>query len=150
MTAYVHSDFLVGSEMCIRDRLWIDQETGVAITNGGYFQDGYELFRYGNVDFPDTVRAATYDIQDANSPLLVGGESALPSGPEGQQFFSTLTQAMPLVGKLLEGMPITDEEQRIVDQSEIYNYETGVDSIRVLPREEWEEGGRGLRILRPV
>jgi hypothetical protein len=59
--------------------IYIDKASGVAVTTGGYFSEAYIKRTLGGLDFPDSLRAASFDVQEASSPLFVGGESALPS-----------------------------------------------------------------------
>ena len=88
----------------------IDRETGVAVTAAGYFNDGNGEQTFAGLTFPETTRAATFDVQDPFAPLLVGGASSLPSGPEGRAQLANL------------------------------DVETAIDSIRVQPTLEMEEG----------
>ena len=65
--------------------VWVDQETGVALTNGGYFTKNQFLQIYEGQGLSDSIRAASFDVQEPTQPLLVGGSPALPSGDEGRE-----------------------------------------------------------------
>src|SRR5262249_45679005 len=59
----------------------VDQESGIAITNAGYYSEfkildtgGYARF-VGDRLIPDVLAAATIDIQNPVDPIVVGGAS---------------------------------------------------------------------------
>ncbi|HEY9198048.1 MAG TPA: IPT/TIG domain-containing protein, partial [Gammaproteobacteria bacterium] len=120
----------------------VDQETGVAITTGGYLFQGYGLQTFGNVAFPDSVRAATFDIQDPNQPLLVGGVSALPSGEQGREAIARHIQLNAILAKdLLLGQPLTEEDKRLVEELQGSHIATSLDSIRLQAVTERDSDG---------
>ncbi|MGD8642620.1 MAG: IPT/TIG domain-containing protein, partial [Gammaproteobacteria bacterium] len=122
----------------------VDQQTGVAITNGGYTID---LFKGGegpfqvidNIYFPDNLAAASFDIQDPLNPLLVGGSSYLPSGPEGQAALARHATAAALASLEILGL-LTEEQQAELNELQGSILPMNMDSVRVLPVEEMEEG----------
>src|SRR5690606_29324610 len=68
----------------------VDQETGVALTATGYFHETFNLEKLmsqgpivDGVPIPESLLAASFDVQEAVSPLLVGGVGSLPSGERG-------------------------------------------------------------------
>ncbi|MDA8142310.1 MAG: Ig-like domain-containing protein, partial [Desulfobacteraceae bacterium] len=59
----------------------VDQETGVAVTNGGpHFWE----VKYRGKYIQDSYRAATFDLQDPNQPQLVGGANVATSDDRGK------------------------------------------------------------------
>ena len=121
--------------------VWVDPDTGVAITNAGYVTTGYMLRSVNGVPFPETLRAASFDIQNPTQPLLVGGVSSLPSGPEGQTLLSDKVTIGILEGKQILGSLSAAEQQQL---AALKGADTllamPVDSIRIQAVQEPENG----------
>ncbi|HEX6549508.1 MAG TPA: IPT/TIG domain-containing protein, partial [Gammaproteobacteria bacterium] len=116
--------------------LYIDPQTGVAITNGGYVYDGHGTHMIQGLPFPETLRAATFDIQDPINPILVGGVSSLPSGSDGQTLLSEYVEKATLEGKQSHGGTLTASEQKRLDELSNVQLEMPIDSIRLDPANE--------------
>ncbi|MCU0661938.1 MAG: IPT/TIG domain-containing protein, partial [Myxococcota bacterium] len=106
--------------------LHIDQETGVAVTNGGLVVHNAlalkDKVEFEGFKIDDFLRAATIDVQEATDPLFVGGVPLLPSDPVGTAELRAY----------LHGLPSA------------LNY--GVDSMRLLPTVERENGVEHKRL----
>jgi len=114
----------------------VDQESGVAITSGGYFKDGYSIQMFNNLPLPESTRAASFDIQDPYNPLLVGGESALPSGAEAHRQLGEYTTWLLLKAKQTaasdgSGPPLTYEEKETMDNLSPGEVQFSLDSLRI-------------------
>jgi len=149
----------------------VDQETGVAITNGGYFDEVFKANSDGQIDsnsglfqvyqgvaFPDPIRAASFDIQNPLQPLLVGGSPTVPSGTDRQSKLSLMAEYVNLSAKqraseadfmisiggsgtTAPGFPnFTAEDAMRLDELKYSVFPTNIDSIRVEPVQERENG----------
>ncbi|HLD68900.1 MAG TPA: IPT/TIG domain-containing protein, partial [Pseudomonas sp.] len=123
--------------------IWIDQQTGVAVTNGGYLMQGFSRQALpGGGWLPDNFRAASFSVQDASKPQLVGGTPALPSDA---QRLSLKLQAMAIYQRMEKGflasgsLEPSEEEQEILDRQAAQDFPIALDSIRIAPTLEWEE-----------
>ncbi len=119
--------------------VWIDQQTGVAITNGGHMVNGYgrQTLAAGGW-LPELYRAASFSVQDASKPVLVGGASSLPSD---NTRLSLKAQANAIY-KRMEGanaIEPSEEEQEILDRQAAQDFKVGFDSLRISPTVEWEQ-----------
>ena len=121
----------------------VDQESGVALTSGGYFRDGNSLQLYQGIPIPETTRAASFDIQDPFNPTLVGGSPSLPSGPEGQQRLAQEVQKLVLSAKLEQDGFLIPEEQALLDKlmADTEPMAFSLDSIRIQRVDEMESDG---------
>ena len=125
--------------------VYVDQETGVALTSGGYFRDGNSVQIYqGNV-LPESTRAASFDIQDPYNPILVGGAPSLPSGPDADDQLGQLVLQLALTAKKEAaeagyGPPLTPEEKETLENIALAELPLSLDSIRIQPVVEEEEG----------
>ena len=63
--------------------IWVDRDTGVAITSGGLFSESQDLINFSGLPIPESLRAAAFDIQDPEQPLFVGAASSLDDGQQG-------------------------------------------------------------------
>ena len=116
--------------------IFIDDQTGVAITNAGYMYQGYTEQSIAGTMFPDNYRAASFDIQDPYNPMLVGGESALPSSGD-----DLLLKATAIAIQEGRGGAFSEEEQqRILEIQQAVDFATSLDSIHISPAQELEEG----------
>ncbi|MCG8434456.1 MAG: IPT/TIG domain-containing protein, partial [Gammaproteobacteria bacterium] len=125
--------------------VFIDQETGVAISNGGFAHQNLEFRQFLDVLLPENFRAASYDIQDPLQPILVGGSPSLPQGSDGRALLGRYVELSKLLSKelladLLGGPGLSEDEQRRKKELEGTNIAMPLDSIRLHPTEEWEEG----------
>ncbi|MCW9016563.1 MAG: IPT/TIG domain-containing protein, partial [Kangiellaceae bacterium] len=132
--------------------VYVDQEAGTAITSGGYFKDGYTVQLFQNLLFPETTRAATFDIQDPYNTLLVGGESTLPSGDDAERELGDFVLLMNLTAKQElyktdKGPPLTAEEEEILDTLQNVSSNFGLDSITIQPFTEDNNGVENKRLL---
>lgn len=60
--------------------LWIDQQTGVALTNGGYMVEGYGRMALPIGGWiPENYRAAAFSVQNPSQPQLVGARRRCPA-----------------------------------------------------------------------
>ncbi|MGD9164336.1 MAG: IPT/TIG domain-containing protein, partial [Chromatiales bacterium] len=128
----------------------VDQETGVAMSNGGFlYESDLEKLPFRTVQdipFPDSTLAATFDIQRPDQPLLVGGVSSLPDGSEGREALERHVQLGILMGRELmyetvdNAPPLSDEERSLMEQLQGSLIDTSIDSIRIHPTQELEEG----------
>ncbi|PIP78450.1 MAG: hypothetical protein COW84_11870, partial [Gammaproteobacteria bacterium CG22_combo_CG10-13_8_21_14_all_40_8] len=130
--------------------VYVDQETGVALTSGGYFKDGNTIQLFGNFPFPDNTRAASFDIQDPLNPMLVGGSPALPSGPQAEQQLGDLLLFISLTAKAEKategGPPLTLEEQERLENLSVGNVPLSLDSLKIQPVNEMENGVEHKRL----
>jgi hypothetical protein len=125
----------------------VDRQTGIALTNGGYFYEGPTFQTFEGQQVPDNMRAAAFDIQNPTQPFLVGGVSALPSGDEGRELIRRWLEYEGLKEKQflhdldsdLFGGLAPEEEARLEELAGTH-LATAVDAVRVLPVEELEEG----------
>ena len=119
--------------------VWIDQQTGVAITNGGHMVNGYGKQTLASGGWlPELYRAASFSVQDASKPVLVGGASSLPS----DNLRLSLKQQAAAIQKRMEGLnPVepTEEEQELLDRQAAQDFNIGFDSLRISPTVEWEQ-----------
>ncbi|MCP5078979.1 MAG: hypothetical protein GY951_13105, partial [Psychromonas sp.] len=104
------------ASMVFPNQVYIDPETGVAITNGGYFKDGYSLESFGGLSLPNNMRAASFDIEDPYNPLLVGGEEALSAFNRQKMLSpeSDLSELPPYALDSLQILPITHFEESVL------------------------------------
>ena len=134
----------------------IDQETGVAITNGGYyyeysdmmFQDTsiYKALNYfqelanfsNNYKIPDSIMAATFDIQNPTQPLFVGATSSLPSGIHGNNDIREYFEAFILSRK--QHLSLEEQERLDIVKDMLNEIVTFQDSIRIFSVVENENG----------
>jgi hypothetical protein len=121
----------------------IDQETGVAISNGGYVNEGYEIRPIKGLPFPETVRAATFDIQDPLQPILVGGAPSLPSD---SQIFSDYVEYATLSGAEILGNASEEDSARLEELGGPPDLPLAIDSIRIRPVVELEDGVERKRL----
>ncbi len=68
--------------------VWVDQETGVAVTTAGFFTEYFSTDAPNNQsvlghNIPNGYRAASFDVQKENQLLHVGAVPITPSGGEG-------------------------------------------------------------------
>ncbi|MCJ8268727.1 MAG: IPT/TIG domain-containing protein, partial [Psychrosphaera sp.] len=112
----------VNPDLVFPTDVYVDQQSGVALTSGGYFVDGHTNLPLLGTEFPDNLRAASFDIQDPVNPVLVGGAPALPSGPDGQAKLAADIARRALLEKkataLLSDNPndgLNEEEQKLLE-----------------------------------
>ncbi|MEY8252049.1 MAG: IPT/TIG domain-containing protein, partial [Colwellia sp.] len=130
--------------------VWVDQETGVAITTAGYFQEtfphdesGLHHKQFMGRAFPDALRAATFDVQAEEHILQVGGLATVPVGEEGQtqigryllkQKLNTIQVAQAIGDS--EGLT---EEQKDQYKKVQYDYVvTNADSLNIQAVQEYD------------
>jgi len=118
----------------------VDQETGVALTNGGYFYEGRDYQTIEGEVFTENTRAAAFDIQNPTQPLLVGGVSSLPSGERGRALLKRVMEYKKLLARLILEDALSPEDQARLDELEGTYLATALDSVRILPVQELEEG----------
>jgi len=126
----------------------IDQETGVALTSTGYFHNFSieDITRNGGL-LHETFFAASFDVQNPQAPLLVGGVPTLPSSEAGfqeQQNFirRSLLEATQNAATSGLGEPLTEAEQAELESlsGAGKNLAFSVDSQRLQILDEFEEG----------
>ncbi|MCG8590275.1 MAG: IPT/TIG domain-containing protein, partial [Proteobacteria bacterium] len=119
----------------------IDPVTGVAITSGGVYSDSGELALqlFQGALIPDSIRAATFDVNDPLRPLLVGAVPALESGPDGRQALAEFVTAGLLLGRTILDEPLTQEEEELLDRIQGGVLPFTLDSLRVVPVSEVED-----------
>ncbi|MGD8914444.1 MAG: hypothetical protein PVJ68_17145, partial [Candidatus Thiodiazotropha sp.] len=124
----------------------IDQETGVAISNGGYiYESNLENLlakTIQDIPFPDSTLAATFDIQQPDQPLLVGGVSSLPEREALERHLQLqLLMSLDLMQEINPNAPsLTDDERALMELLKGSLIDTSIDSIRIHPAQELEEG----------
>ena len=98
-----------------------------------------------NQHFDPGLRAATFDVQDPLDPLLVGGAPSLPGGPDAAETLRRYVERAKLVGKeLLSGL--SEAEQERLEALSDADLALAIDSVRVRPVIEWEEGVQRKRL----
>jgi len=134
--------------------LIVDQSTGVAAVATGYFRD----FEFNDVlrlpELNEVNFAATFDVQNPSSPLLVGGSPTLPSGVEGIAELDRYQRQAELLSKLAAsqssfnpGPPLTAEEQRELDDLGPVTLPFSVDSLRLDRGSVLEDGVERQRLF---
>jgi hypothetical protein len=129
----------------------VDLQSGVALTNGGYLFETHEFIHEiddqtgdesitteGSVResnglvLPDVTLAASFDIQNPVQPLLVGANSSLPGGVEGQQTIKRFGEYVQLLQKVASET-ITDDEQVELDEFDLSGADliTSIESPRL-------------------
>ena len=122
--------------------LWIDEQTGVAITSAGYFVQDHERVNAG-YDVPETMRAGVFSIQDSSQPVFVGGSTALPQGANGKVLLQNKVFAVALAQRT---HPTEEEKLRALQYKSQSRFAIGLDSAAIHPSLDWEEGGFRKRL----
>src|SRR5690606_9836688 len=131
----------------------VDQETGVALTATGYFHETFSLEKLltqgpivDGIAIPESLLAASFDVQEAASPLLVGGVGSLPSGERGAADLKRHATYQKLSSKALlneitiDCPALTEEERAELERLSGPQLPVAVDSVRLSTAREWEEG----------
>jgi len=128
----------------------VDQATGVALTNGGYLfenmvfeteatatnistiQKSGVLRDFAGVKLPDTVVAASFDVQNALQPLIVGASTSLPKGQQAEEKISRFILQATLFAKQILDDDLSEDEQQQLDELRGEELVTTYDSIRII------------------
>ena len=118
----------------------VDPQTGIAVTNGGYFYQGHSEHLCQDTLWPDNYRAAAFDIQQSQ-PLLVGGAGAFPDCLAEGDLIRRFLEYVDLQGKQTFG-ELSVAEQARLDALDGVELARSLDSIQVLPVKEWDADGQ--------
>ena len=111
--------------------VYVDQESGVAIANGGRFHDGNyaDLLPDSTPLVPDVIQAVSIDIQDPDSPLLVGGASTVDL--LGAGFEQALQTGTGISGQDAIGLAVQTELEGGVPRKRAYVANGGAGASRL-------------------